>query len=137
MEAAAPWATMRDQRMRKKTWLASSFLAWTLAFPVGTAGQEVVRPLPYDLLYVRAPYYGPGPAAANSVWPDTVRPLVPDPGAQLVVLRRTGTREVLFPLERYRRSLDTPAARPLSVGSVSDPMYLLTDASCCSPGTTT
>lgn len=84
-------------------------------------GQEVVHPLPFDLLYVRAPYYGPGPAAANSVWPDTVRPLVPDPGAQLVVLHPNGSREVLFPLARYRPQIDTPAAKPLSVGSVADP----------------
>jgi hypothetical protein len=89
--------------------------------PVYGQNGEVVRPLPYDLLYVRAPYFGAGPANANSVWPDTVRPLVPDPGAQLVVLRSNGQREVLFPLERYRSLLDTPVPRALAVGSVSDP----------------
>ncbi len=82
---------------------------------------DVVRPLPYDLLYVRSPYFGAGTEAANSAWPDTVRPLTPDPGAQLVRLKRDGTREVLFPLERYRSQIGTPAGRPLSAGSVSDP----------------
>lgn len=90
-----------------------------LAMLAGGSGlrADVVHPLPYDLLYVRAPYFG---ETANSVWPDTVRPLTPDPGAQLVRLRRDGTREVLFPQERYRAQTDTPAGRPLSVGSVAD-----------------
>jgi Hydrazine synthase alpha subunit middle domain len=86
----------------------------------GRAGADTVHPLPYDLLYVRAPYQGPGPAQPNSVWPDTVRPLTPDAGAQLVVLKRDGSREVLFPLERYRTQIDTPRAKPLSAGSVAD-----------------
>ncbi|HVS00630.1 MAG TPA: hypothetical protein VMW27_28680, partial [Thermoanaerobaculia bacterium] len=82
---------------------------------------DVVRPLPYDLIYVRAPYFGPGTPNRNSVWPDTVRPLTPDPGAQLVLLKKDGTREVLFPQARYRSQVDTPATKPLSVGSVADP----------------
>ncbi|HWM94124.1 MAG TPA: hypothetical protein VN493_25425 [Thermoanaerobaculia bacterium] len=80
---------------------------------------DVVRPLPYDLIYVRAPYFGA--AAANSAWPDTVRPLTPDPGAQLVLFKKDGSREVLFPLDRYRGQIDTPAGKPLASGSVSDP----------------
>lgn len=83
------------------------------------ARADVVDPLPYPIVYVRAPYYGP--TGQNSVWPDTVRPLVPDPGAQLVLLRADGVREVLFPLEAHRPHLDTPSAQPLSVGSVADP----------------
>jgi hypothetical protein len=82
---------------------------------------DVVNPLPYDLLYVRAPYFGPGPGNPNSVWPDTVRPLTPDAGAQLVLLKRDGSREVLFPLERYRGQIDTPRSRPLAAGSAADP----------------
>ncbi|HEV8631624.1 MAG TPA: hypothetical protein VGV61_15000 [Thermoanaerobaculia bacterium] len=82
-------------------------------------GADTVAPLPYPLVYVRAPYFGA--SAQNSVWPDTVRPLVPDPGAVLVVLSASGTREVLFPLAGYRSLIDTPAGRPLSVGSVADP----------------
>lgn len=94
-------------------------LALLAMFLVAGMGQaDVVRPLPYDLLYVRAPYFG---EARGSVWPDTVRPLTPDPGAQLVRLRRDGTREVLFPQERYRAQTDTAAGRALSVGSVADP----------------
>jgi hypothetical protein len=81
---------------------------------------DTVHPLPYDLLYVRAPYFGAGPESPNSVWPDTVRPLTPDPGAQLVRLRRDGVREVLFPLDRYRSLIDTPAHTPLVAGSVAD-----------------
>ncbi len=89
--------------------------------PFAAAAQEVVRPLPYELIYVRAPYFGPGPGVANSVWPDVVLPLVPDAGAQLMLMKRDGVREVLFPLERYRGQIDTPAGRPLSAGSVADP----------------
>lgn len=91
------------------------------ASPLPAPAQETVRPLPYELLYVRAPYFGPGPGVPNSVWPDVVRPLIPDPGAQLVLMKRDGSREVIFPLERYRAQLDTPAGRPLAVGSVADP----------------
>src|SRR3954453_23399018 len=87
---------------------------------VRPAAADAVHPLPYDLLYVRAPYFGSGPGAANSVWPDTVRPLTPDPGAQLVRLRRDGVREVLFPLDRYRSLIDPPAHGPLAAGSVAD-----------------
>lgn len=86
-----------------------------------SARADVVRPLPYDLLYVRAPYFGATAASPNSAWPDTVRPLTPDPGAQLVLLRKDGSREVLFPLERYRGQIDTPSGKPLAAGSVSDP----------------
>ena len=84
-----------------------------------SAHADVVVPQPYDLLYVRAPYFGP--SGRNSVWPDTVRPLAPDPGAQLALLKRDGSREVLFPLERYRGQIDTPAGTPLAAGSVADP----------------
>lgn len=92
-----------------------------LGAPFAASAQEVVRPLPYDLIYVRAPYFGPGPGVPNSVWPDVVLPLVPDAGAQLVLMKSGGAREVIFPLERYRGQLDTPTGKPLSVGSVSDP----------------
>jgi hypothetical protein len=85
------------------------------------ARADVVHPQPYDLLYVRAPYFGPGPQGRNSVWPDTVRPLAPDAGAQLMLLKRDGSREVLFPLERYRGQIDTPRGTPLAAGSVADP----------------
>lgn len=97
-----------------------------LLLPFAAARADSVNPLPYDLVYVRAPYYGPDydptrPNDGNSVWPDTVRPLIPDPGATLMRLRSNGQRELLFPLPQHRALLDTPAAKPLSVGSVSDP----------------
>ncbi|HEV7668415.1 MAG TPA: hypothetical protein VGS22_07820 [Thermoanaerobaculia bacterium] len=100
---------------------ASIFALVGASLPFAASAQEVVRPLPYELIYVRAPYFGPGPGVANSVWPDVVRPLIPDPGAQLVLMKTSGVREVLFPLERYRGQIDTPAGKPLSVGSVADP----------------
>ncbi|HSS75120.1 MAG TPA: hypothetical protein VLV54_00075, partial [Thermoanaerobaculia bacterium] len=107
-------------------WRGWSFAAaWSLglALLAGAAAPsraDVVHPLSYDLLYVRAPYFGAGPGTTNSVWPDTVRPLTPDPGGQLVRLRRDGVREVLFPLDRYRSLIDTPAHTPLAAGSVAD-----------------
>jgi hypothetical protein len=90
--------------------------AASLAAPLAA---DAVHPLPYPIVYVRAPYFGP--TGTNSVWPDTVRPLIPDPGAQLVLLRPDGVRDVLFPLERYRAQIDTPPGSPLSAGSVADP----------------
>jgi hypothetical protein len=82
---------------------------------------DTVRPLPYDLVYVRAAYKGATGAGNNTVWPDTVRPLTPEPGAQLMLLRSNGTRELLFPLAAHRGLIDTPSGSALSVGSVSDP----------------
>lgn len=82
---------------------------------------DTVNSLPYDLVYVRAAYNGATGNNNNTVWPDTVRPLVPDAGAQLVVLHTDGSREVLFPLEQYRSQMDTPLSTALSAGSVSDP----------------
>jgi hypothetical protein len=98
---------------------ALSLLVLALSLGPASLRADVVNPLPYDLLYVRAPYFGAD--SGNSVWPDTVRPLTPDPGAQLVLLKRDGSREVVFPLERYRPQIDTPAGKPLAVGAVSDP----------------
>ena len=37
--------------------------------PAAGARADVVHPQPYDLLYVRAPYFGPGPEGRNSIWP--------------------------------------------------------------------
>jgi hypothetical protein len=105
--------------MRKEIGLALA--AWTALLAGAPVRADVVHPQPYDLLYVRAPYFGPGPEGRSSVWPDTVRPLTPDAGAELMVLRRDGSREVLFPLERYRSQVDTPAGTPLAAGSVADP----------------
>src|SRR6476661_650528 len=117
---------MRANGGQKGPWLpatiARGFLAVLFAAVLlpGTVRADVVRPLPYDLLYVRAPWFGAGPEVRGSVWPDTARPLTPDPGAQLARLRRDGVRETLFPQERYRSQVDTPAIKPLSAGSVSD-----------------
>ncbi|MDZ4811433.1 MAG: hypothetical protein SGI99_02310 [Pseudomonadota bacterium] len=95
-------------------------------YALGAKAVDVVNPLPYDLVYVRAPYFGadwqPGaPRNGNSAWPDTVAPLEPDAGAQLMLLRADGSRELLFPLAEHRALIDTAATKPLAVGSVSDP----------------
>lgn len=68
----------------------------------------------YDLVYVRAPRYGDN---TNTVWPDTVRPLVPDPGAQLMLLHPNCTEELLFPRPEHQPIVDGPIAN----GSVSAP----------------
>jgi hypothetical protein len=101
--------------MRPLHW---KLLAVALACLPDPLDAQVVNPLPYPIVYVRAAYAGPN---QNTTWPDTVRPLIPDAGAQLVLLRTNGIREVLFPLPQHRPLLDTPAGSPLSVGSVSDP----------------
>ena len=80
-----------------KAWLLVAALLG-LAF-TDTARADVVNPLPYDLVYVRAPYFGPAfnpalPRDGNSSWPDTIAPLEPDAGAQLMLLRSNGTREL-------------------------------------------
>jgi hypothetical protein len=112
----------REGRQRRWSFAAACRLGVAMLVLAGVTPSwaDVVHPLPYDLLYVRAPYFGAGPEVANSAWPDTVRPLTPDPGAQLVRLRRDGVREVLFPLDRYRPLIDTPAQTPLAAGSVAD-----------------
>ncbi|MSP13542.1 MAG: hypothetical protein EXR62_11370 [Chloroflexi bacterium] len=68
----------------------------------------------YDIVYVRAPRYGDN---ANSLWPDTVRPLVPDPGADLRLLHPDCTEELLFPRPEYQALVDAPIGH----GSVADP----------------
>ena len=82
-------------------------------FPPGPTSS---RPLPYDLVYVRAPYFG---RPANSVWPDTVRPLVPARGAARRCSRRRQPRGALPPRALPRPDRH-PRRQPLSVGSVSD-----------------
>ncbi len=109
--------------MKGLKWACACVLS-SLAGPAFAVDE--INPLPYDLIYVRAPYSGPdflpsAPRNGNSSWPDTVAPLEPDPGAQLMLLRADGTRELLFPLPAHRSLIDTLAARPLSVGSVADP----------------
>ena len=68
----------------------------------------------YDLVYVRAPRFGDN---TNSVWPDTVRPLLPDAGADLRLLHPDCTEEVLFPLPAQAALIDGA----LGDGAVSDP----------------
>ena len=109
-----------------REWFCGLCSAALAAFASTNLAADVVQPLPYDLLYVRAPYFGANfnsalPNDGNSTWPDTVQPLIPDPGAVLMRLRSNGAREMLFPRAEHRALLDTPAAKPLSVGSVSDP----------------
>src|SRR5262245_25895993 len=81
------------------------------ATPVSNCTANVVN---YDLVYVRAPRYGDN---RNTVWLDTVRPLVPDPSADLRLLHPNCTEELLFPRPEHRVLVDAA----LGHGSVSDP----------------
>jgi hypothetical protein len=68
----------------------------------------------YDLVYVRASRYGD---SQNTSWPDTTRPIHPDPGADLRLLHPDCTEEVLFPTTAHQALVDAP----LSNGAVADP----------------
>lgn len=48
----------------------------------------------YDIVYVRQPRFGD---TAETIWPEVFHPARIDPGADLVLLRRDGREEVLFP----------------------------------------
>ncbi len=82
-----------------------------IALPAAGCTPNVVN---YDIVYVRAPRFGDN---TNSVWPDTVRPLLPDAGADLRLLHPNCTEEVLFPLPAHAGLIDGA----LGDGSVSDP----------------
>ncbi len=69
----------------------------------------------YDIVYVHAPRYG-DLLSQNTIWPDTVRPLVPDPGSDLRVLHPDCTETVLFPLPQHQPSVDAP----IGAGAVQD-----------------
>src|SRR5258707_8822643 len=82
------------------------------ASPLPNCTPNVVN---YNLVYVRAPRYGD---TNNSVWPDDVRPLQPDPGGQLRLLHPDCTDELLFP----RPGTDNAIVdRPIGNGAVEDP----------------
>ena len=68
----------------------------------------------YDIVYVHAPRYGD---STNTSWPDTTRPMQPDPAADLRLLHPDCTEEVLFPLPEHQGIVDAP----IGSGSVSDP----------------
>ncbi len=70
--------------------------------------------VPYDIVYVHAPRYGD---TTNTSWPDTTRPMQPDPGADLRLLHPNCTEEVLFPLPKHQGIVDAPIGN----GAVSDP----------------
>ena len=48
--------------------------------------------LGYDIVYVRQPRFGDG---TNTTWPEVFHPARIDPGADLMLLRRDGSEEVL------------------------------------------
>lgn len=66
-------------------------LAWLALFS-GVSPAEAA-PIDYDIVYVRAPRFGDN---TNSRLPEVATPLVPDPGANLMLLHPNGTEEVLF-----------------------------------------
>lgn len=62
-----------------------------LLVPVGA---QSLPPITYDIVYVRSPRPADN---VNSFWPDAITPLLPDAGADLVLLHPNGSEEVLFP----------------------------------------
>ncbi|HVM97142.1 MAG TPA: hypothetical protein VMT89_12190, partial [Candidatus Acidoferrales bacterium] len=84
------------------------------SMPLAFARPSSAAAVDYDIVYVRAPRHGDN---QNSVWPDTTRPLTPEPGAPLMLLHPNGSEEVLFPLPQYAGSVDAP----INVGTVVDP----------------
>jgi uncharacterized protein (TIGR03437 family) len=58
-----------------------------------SVGAQSLPPINYDIVYVRVPRPGDN---VNSTWPEVVTPLIPDPGADLMLLHPNGTDEVLF-----------------------------------------
>src|ERR1044071_5207894 len=84
--------------MIKKTILISFialfvfFYAYSLSMPL-TVTAQALPPINYDIVYVRSPRPSDN---VNSFWPDAITPLLPDPGADLVLLHPDGSEEVLF-----------------------------------------
>ena len=70
-------------------WLACA--DWPARPSVSSA--QALTPLNYDIVYVRAPRYGDN---NNTIWPEVTTPLLPDPGADLMLLHPNGSEEVLF-----------------------------------------
>jgi uncharacterized protein (TIGR03437 family) len=56
-------------------------------------GAQAMQPINYDIVYVRVPRAGDN---VNSTWPEVVTPLIPEPGADLMLLHPNGTEEVIF-----------------------------------------
>ncbi len=84
--------------MIKKTLLISFSVLfvffYTLSVSVPTSvTAQALPPINYDIIYVRSPR---PPNNVNSFWPDAITPLLPDPGADLVLLHPDGSEETLF-----------------------------------------
>ena len=81
---------------------------------VATLSNCTANVVPYDIVYVHAPRYGD---TTNTSWPDTTRPMQPDPAADLRLLHPSCTEEVLFPLPVHQPIVDAPIGN----GAVTDP----------------
>ena len=66
-------------------------LAWLALFSCVSPAEAA--PIDYDIVYVRAPRFGD---STNSRLPEVATPLVPDPGASLMLLHPNGSEEILF-----------------------------------------
>ncbi len=124
-----PWIAFRRVRSagvnrRSSTELALGIAVAVCALSLATlvasdASAAVVGCTPnriaYDVVYVHAPRFGDS-LAENSLWPDTVRPLVPDPGSDLRVLHPNCTEDLLFPLPQHQALVDAPIGN----GAVQD-----------------
>lgn len=72
-------------------WIGCAFAPSSAAARTATRATEA--PVDYDIVYVRAPRFGD---LVNATLPEVATPLVPDPGADLMLLHPNGTQEVLF-----------------------------------------
>ncbi len=81
--------------MLKKTVLLAAVcaLVGTTCSLVFARAFDERAPIDYDIVYVRAPRYGD---SSNATLPEVATPLVPDPGANLMLLHPNGSEEVLF-----------------------------------------
>lgn len=58
-----------------------------------TVFAQQLSPIDYDIVYVRALRHGDN---TNTFWPDATTPLMPEPGADLMLLHPDGREDVLF-----------------------------------------
>ena len=83
--------------LRRFVLIVFGFLAVlsSLGSPATRSGvsAQALGPVDYDIVYVRSPR---PPDNQNSFWPDSITPLTPDAGADLMLLHPDGGEDVLF-----------------------------------------
>ena len=84
-------------RLKQLVLIVCALFVWlsysnTPPAPIITSAQ-VLPPRAYDIVYVRAPRFGDN---TNTIWPEVVTALLPEPNADLMLLHPDGSEEVLF-----------------------------------------